>query len=171
MANFISKTTNLFLFSALFILMISCDKIGRFEKEEQNKINAYLVANPDKNFQNQTYFYYYEKTTGTGVSPQMGDSAAVWYTVRLFDGTVLDTNMGTGQPLYKFIVGENIYAFSHGLLLMKVGGTATILAPSSSAYGGSEIYKVDQTTGEETYIPGYTPLLIDVELVSVKPNN
>ena len=56
--------------------------------------------------------------------------------------------------------GALIYGFDEGITFMKAGGKATLLVPSNLAYGAS---------GNGYGIPGYTPLLFDVELVRVKP--
>ncbi len=63
---------------------------------------------------------------------------------------------------YKFVVGENISGFDEGITLMAEGGKSTILIPSSLAYG---------TIGRYPGIPGYTPLLFDLELVKVVQNS
>jgi FKBP-type peptidyl-prolyl cis-trans isomerase len=45
---------------------------------------------------------------------------------------------------------------------MRAGGKALLLIPSKLAYG---------STGDYYYVGGYTPLLIDVALVRVKPGS
>ena len=52
-----------------------------------------------------------------------------------------------------------IAGFDEGITYMKEGGKATFLIPSKLAYGTSGYYT----------IPGYTPLLYDVQLVKVIP--
>ena len=54
--------------------------------------------------------------------------------------------------------GQMIKAFDEGIALMKVGGKATLVVPSSLAYG-------DSGSGS---IPAYTTLVFDVELMDVQ---
>lgn len=144
----------------LTILLVSCDPAKKYEKEEKNSIETYLSDNYDLNFVLQSSgLYYYEVLTGTGITPLLYDSAYVRYTGKFLDGTVFDSNVTKSTP-YGFIVGQNIQGFDEGVMLMKVGGKASLLLPSKLAYG---------TTG--TYgIGGFTPLLFDIELIKVKRN-
>ncbi len=65
-------------------------------------------------------------------------------------------------PISTFPVAEGylIAGFDEGISYMKEGGKATFLLPSSLAYGSA---------GLLYQLPGYTPLLYDVELVKVSP--
>jgi peptidyl-prolyl cis-trans isomerase A (cyclophilin A) len=77
----------------------------------------------------------------------------------LLDGTVFDTNVGKADTLkYRVNEGQIISGFDEGITYMKVGGKATFLIPSKLAWG---------PTGY-AIIPGYTPVIFDVELVRVK---
>lgn len=144
----------------LIISITSCDPSKKYEKEEKVKIQEYLSNNPSLNFELKTSgLYYLEVEPGSGLGPVTLDSAFVRYTGKLLDGTIFDSNVTTGRPLYDFIVGENITGFDEGILLMKEGGKSIFLLPSELAYGAS---------GSYPYIRGYTPLLFEVELVKVK---
>jgi FKBP-type peptidyl-prolyl cis-trans isomerase FkpA len=144
------------LAAILMLSVVACNPTSKAEKQEKEDIQAYLAQNSSLNFVKQASgLYYYEVTTGTGISPVAGDSAWVKYTGKFLDGTVFDSNVTTGK-LYNFIVGYNIHGFDEGVTLMKVGGKCTLLIPSSLGYG---------TNGKYPYIPGYTPLLFDIELV------
>jgi FKBP-type peptidyl-prolyl cis-trans isomerase len=143
----------------LVLLSVSCNPSKKYEREEKDKIADYLQANKNLNFVKEpSGLYYLEVVAGTGSSPVAGDSAYVNYTGKFLDGKVFDTNISLGQ-LYGFIVGQNIIGFDEGVTRMKEGGKSTLLIPSSLAYG----------TYGSSIIPGYTPLLFDVELVKVVP--
>jgi peptidylprolyl isomerase len=75
-------------------------------------------------------------------------------------GSVLYSNLETDDTL-KVLVNEGylLAGFDEGITYMHVGGRALLLLPSSLAYGASGYMG----------IPGYTPLLIDVHLVKLKP--
>jgi FKBP-type peptidyl-prolyl cis-trans isomerase len=55
--------------------------------------------------------------------------------------------------------GKVITGVDEGLRYMKAGGKARLLTPSSIAYGFEGIWQI---------VPGYTPILWDIELDSVK---
>ena len=153
------STIPLILAAVLLISLGSCDPSKKYEKAESREIQEYLTDNSNLNFELKTSgLYYLENVTGAGLSPTMYDSAYVNYSAMFLNGTVFDTNEGTGA-LYGFIVGENITGFDEGIMLMKEGGKATLLIPSKLAYG---------TSGRYPYIQGYTPLLFDIELVIVR---
>jgi FKBP-type peptidyl-prolyl cis-trans isomerase len=145
------------LLAAILVLAaVACDPTSKAEKQEKDDIEAYLAQNSSLNFVKQpSGLYYYEVTAGTGISPVAGDSAWVKYTGKFLDGTIFDSNVTTGK-LYNFIVGYNIHGFDEGITLMKVGGKCSLLIPSKLGYG---------INGKYPYIPGYTPLLFDIELV------
>jgi len=143
----------------ILISATSCDPSNKLEKQEKEQMDAYLSENSTLNFVKQpSGLYYAETLAGTGTSPALLDSAWVKYTGKFVDGTVFDSNVVTGK-LYAFIVGQNIVGFDEGVLLMKPGGKATLLIPSKLGYGTAGNYS----------IPGYTPLVFDIELVKVVP--
>ncbi len=106
--------------------------------------------------------------------PQKGDTVWVNYTGRTLEDKVFDSSIesvakeaGLNQPgrtyePIKFVLGvDNIIAGWHeGLQLVNEGGKATLVIPSSLAYG-------DQAPSED--IKPYSTLVFDVELVKVHP--
>lgn len=145
----------------LMVLIVSCDPSAKYEREEETKIQNYLNANPSQNFElKPSGLYYLDVVVGTGLTPQNLDTAYVWYTIKFLDGQVWDTNVGTTDTL-RFLVNAGVYpaGFEEGISYMKEGGKALLLTPSKLAYGAAGSY----------YIPGYTPLLFDVELIKIKP--
>lgn len=156
-----NRFASLLLVTALFTLFVtSCDPAKKYEKEERDEINNYLNENPDLAFERQSSgLYYYPIQPGTGIMPVKHDTAWVKYTGQFLTGTIFDTNVGEADTLY-FPVDEGwmIPGFDEAVTLMKVGEKAMFLLPSGLAYGPAGKY----------IIPGYTPLLFDVELVKVK---
>jgi FKBP-type peptidyl-prolyl cis-trans isomerase FkpA len=143
----------------LILSLNSCDPSKKFENEEKAQIQEYLTSNPNLAFERKpSGLYYLEVQTGTGLTPEIYDSAYVRYTGKFLDGTVFDSNVSSGK-LYGFIIGENIAGFDEGLLYMKVGGKSMLLVPSALGYGSTGSYYLG--------MPGYTPLLFDIELVKV----
>jgi FKBP-type peptidyl-prolyl cis-trans isomerase len=102
--------------------------------------------------------YYIEKAKGTGPQAVPGKNVKVHYTGTLLDGTKFDSSRDKNQPL-EFTIGKGqmIKGFDEGFQLMKKGGKATFIVPSSLGYG-------DRNMGN---IPPYSTLVFDVELVDV----
>jgi FKBP-type peptidyl-prolyl cis-trans isomerase len=152
------RMTILFLTSFSMILLVSCETAKKLESEEDNNIQQYLANNSNLDFVLEpSGIYYLQLVEGTGVSPVRADSAYVTYTGKFLNGQIIYSNSSTHE-LYGFIVGQkNITGFDEGVILMKVGGKATLLIPSELAYGSYGSYP----------IPRYTPLLFDIELVKV----
>lgn len=159
MVNRNIKSSLLFLSFILLISLLSCDPAKKYEKEEKTQIQDYIANNTTLNFElKPSGLYFLETVKGTGVSPVLNDSAFVKYTGKFLDGSIFDENV-TKTTLYGFVVGDNIPGFDEGIMLMAVGGKATLLIPSNLAYGAAGRYPIQ----------GYTPLLFDIELVRAKP--
>lgn len=155
-------TSLLLLASVLILSLASCDPGKKYEKQEKADIQDYLSSNPALDFElKPSGLYYLEVQTGTGAVPVTNNIAYVKYTGKFLNGTVFDTNVGKADSL-KFYVngGDLIPGFDESINYMKVGGKSLILIPSKLAYGPSG--------SDYGIIPGYTPLLFDIELVRVK---
>jgi FKBP-type peptidyl-prolyl cis-trans isomerase len=152
----------LLLVTALMLSLGSCDPAKKYEKREKAEIQNFLNNNSNLNFElKPSGLYYLEVLTGTGRTPVLHDSAFVMLKVKFTDESVYYTNEGTKDTLvFPVAEGALIYGLDEGITYMKEGGKATLLVPSSLAYGAS---------GNGYGIPGYTPLLYDVQLVRVKP--
>lgn len=101
--------------------------------------------------------YYIETKKGSGPSPKETDIVKVHYTGKLLDGTVFDSSVGK-EPI-EFPLNAVIKGWTEGLQLMKKGGKANLIIPSSIGYG-------PQGGGP---IPPYSTLVFDVELLDIKP--
>lgn len=152
----------LFLAVILMLSLGSCDPSKKYEKAERESIQNYLNSNSDLNFElKPSGLYYLEVLTGTGRTPVLHDTAYVMLIEKFIDETVYYTNEGTTDTLiYPVAEGALIYGLDEGITFMKEGGKASLLIPSSLAFGAS---------GNGYGIAGYTPLLFDVQLVRVKP--
>jgi FKBP-type peptidyl-prolyl cis-trans isomerase FkpA len=150
----------IFLIVTGLIAFTSCSQEKKYMKTETDETNSFLSSNPG--FEKKpSGMYYLDVTVGTGRQAQKHDTAFVWYTGKFLNGTIFDTNTGTGGVLMFFPVDEMkmITGFDEGITYMKQGGKAKFLIPSSLGYGPAGYYT----------IPGYTPLLYEVELVKVAP--
>jgi FKBP-type peptidyl-prolyl cis-trans isomerase len=148
-------------FSVVLALVTSCNPARKWEKEEKQMIQDWVTSLGDTAYVlKPSGLYFIELSAGTGVQATDKDTVAIMYKGKFLSGRIFDTNIGDDP--FPFIVGSGyvIDGLDEGILLMKNGGKAKFLTPSSLAYGGQGIYG---------FIPGYSPLLWEVELVSVKP--
>jgi FKBP-type peptidyl-prolyl cis-trans isomerase FkpA len=131
------------------------------EKEEGNKIEAYLKANNINTKPTASGLIVIEKVKGNGNQVKLNDLASVDYTGKLLDGSIFDSSKNAGKPL-EFVVGSQniIPAFSEALQLLKIGSEATIICPSKIAYGGSDMGQ----------IPPFSTLVFDIKVVDAKSN-
>jgi FKBP-type peptidyl-prolyl cis-trans isomerase FkpA len=149
------------IFTAAVLLSLgSCDPAKKYEKSETEAIANYLSSNPADTFKLESDgLYYLDVLDGTGRSPVAHDTAHIVYTGKFTDGTVFDTNTGGADLVFPVGEGYLISGLDEGVTFMKEGGKATFLIPSKLAYGTQGYYT----------IPGYSPLVFDVQLVKVIP--
>jgi peptidylprolyl isomerase len=70
------------------------------------------------------------------VTAQSGDTVEVDYTLKLADGSVYQTTVGTGQPFsFELGTGQVIAGFDAAVTGMAVGQTKTVTIPAAQAYG------------------------------------
>ncbi len=148
---------------------------GRLEdylkKEEAAKIQGYLAAHKDV-VKGDSGLYYVITKQGFGPKPVEGDTAVVNYTGMFLNGKPFETSVKSDaikykmpmNPMnpykpYRFPVGTKnmIKGWNLGIPMLTKGATATLILPSSVAYGerGSQ------------QIPPFTPLIFNVELVDI----
>jgi len=122
---------------------------------------------------------YVITTPGTGPTPTPGDTVVVNYTGKFITtGKVFDTSIKdeavkaklqmqpgrTYAPIH-IPIGQKkvIQGWDEGLMLLNKGAKATLIVPSSLAYG--------ERGAGNGIIPPYAPIAFDVELVDIiKPN-
>jgi FKBP-type peptidyl-prolyl cis-trans isomerase len=158
------RKNNLFLSGLVLltvILAISCDPARKLEKQERDEIQQYVLSNNITVKPKASGLYYIEILEGVGDTPAKNDSVFVRYTGLLLSGYTFDSNLDSTDP-FRFKIGavEVIPGFEEGVTYMKKGGQAKILLPSSLAYG-----KIGNYYGG---IPGYTPVIFELELVDLK---
>ena len=151
------------LTAAIIITSItSCNPVKKYEQEEQDTIDRYVLTLGDTAYvKTSRGLYYIELEEGTGIVPDFQDTVLIRYVGRLLsNGTVFDSNINADLP-FGFVVGmgEVITGLDEGIRYMKEGGKAKLVIPSRLAYGPYGYYNIS----------GYTPLLFEVELVEVRP--
>lgn len=136
--------------------MAACQKDG-FSGSEDEQIESYIKS---KNL------VITEKTTSglrfiltspnaAGAKLSTGQTVAVKYAGRLLS----DKQFDAGSFSFRLGVGQVVPGFDEGIAKLKVGEKGTIIFPSSLGYG-------PQGAGRD--IPGNSPLIFDIEIVSAK---
>jgi FKBP-type peptidyl-prolyl cis-trans isomerase len=151
------------IFSFTLLWMTGCNPSRKWEKEEQMQIENYLGTLGDTIVVSKpSGLYYIELQAGTGIMPIAKDTVSIRYIGSFLDRSIFATNLAD-TTAYSFIVGafQVIDGIDEGVRYMKEGGKTRLLTPSKLAYG---------TMGYGA-IPGYTPLLWEIELVKVKPGS
>lgn len=102
-------------------------------------------------------FYFVEKKPGEGDIIQYGDIVEIYYTGKLIDGSVFDTNYGKRPLQFRVGYGQVITGLDHGIRLLKKGGEGTLIIPSDLAYG---------SRGSGQILP-YSTLIFEIEVANV----
>ena len=140
---------------------------------EATKIKAYVSSKSLKPTVTASGLNYVVSTQGSGPKANPGDTVLVNYTGMFLSGKVFDSSLaevakknGTFNPQrpyepLKLPVGMNgsIAGFEEGLMLLPKGAKATLILPSSLAYGEQ---------GNQG-IPPFTPLIFEVDVVNIIP--
>jgi FKBP-type peptidyl-prolyl cis-trans isomerase len=138
------------------------EKLTKNKNDEMTNLNKYLKEKGIAVKPTASGIYYIEKVKGSGAKAMAGKKVKVHYTGTLLNGTKFDSSRDRNQP-FEFTLGQGqvIKGWDEGIALMNVGGKATLIIPSSMAYG-----ERDMGT-----IPPYSTLVFDVELVEVKDSS
>jgi len=107
-----------------------------------------------------------DNVVGAGTVAALGNTVTVNYTGWLYDasavnlhGTQFDSSIGKAPFSFKLGVGQVIQGWDQGVAGMRVGGSRTLVIPSSLAYG---------TTGASGVIPPNATLVFNVDLLAVQ---
>jgi len=126
-------------------------------KDTNYSLNYAFV--PDTPITTASGLRYIDLATGTGDTPQTGQTMTVQYTGILTDGTKFDSSRDRNQP-FSFQIGldQVIKGWDEGISTMKVGGRRQLIIPSDLAYGSQ---------GAGNSIPPNATLIFDVELLEI----
>jgi FKBP-type peptidyl-prolyl cis-trans isomerase FkpA len=134
------------------------DRAARVTEREKAESAAYLTkaaAEPGV-VKTDSGLIYHELKAGTGASPKATDTVKVNYRGTFINGTEFDSSYKRNEPA-EFPLNGVIPCWTEGVQKMKVGGKASLVCPSSLAYGDE---------GRPS-IPGGATLLFEIELLNV----
>jgi len=129
--------------------------------KEPLQIQQYIKENKVTAKPTASGLYYIEKVKGKGPLAKAGNKVKVHYTGKLMNGKVFDSSLDKKPATpFEFTLGQGqvIPGWDEGIMLMSAGGKATLIIPSKLAYG---------ERGAGADIPAYSPLVFDVELISI----
>lgn len=147
----------------------------QMEEAEPELIQDYLEENKITTKPTADGIYVIVKKKGNGPKVTIGKEVTVNYTGRLLDGTMFDSSREsdarTGEIYdsrhkytpFTFVIGKDqkiIQGWHKGLLNLTAGSEVQLIIPSKQGYGS-------YCSKDETITP-YSPLVFDIEIVSVK---
>ena len=140
------------------------------KEQEPKELSQYIQDNHIEVKPNDKGIYITETVKGSGGNPKDGDSVVVHYTGSFLNGTVFDSSVKRDEP-FGFVVGATgersvIPGWNEAIKKMKKGTTATIILPSSMAYDSTGY--MNPKTGKY-FIPPYSPMKFDIQLLDIKP--
>ncbi|MBC7408059.1 MAG: FKBP-type peptidyl-prolyl cis-trans isomerase [Arcicella sp.] len=146
-------------FAVLFsVLISSCGSEETLTPEQESqKIEEYISSKKlivtEKTSSGLRYIL--TKANTAGVKVAKGQTIYVNYTGRL----LTDKQFDAGN--FSFVLGSGgaITGFEEGIAKMKIGEKTTLIFPSALGYGSK---------GSGSSIPGYSPLVFDIEVISAK---
>ena len=141
--------------------------------DEPAAIEKYLADNNITGNPTESGLYIVVRQKGNGPKVVAGKTVEINYTGRLLDGTIFDSSVEKdaregniyqeGRPYepLKYKVGEMslIPGWDEGVQNQPAGSKLTLIMPSSLGYG---------ERGAGAHIMPYSPLVFDIEIVSVK---
>ena len=134
------------------------------DEKDAVKLADYVKQHPElaKAEKRPSGVYVLITEPGTGVKPEPGQTVAVSYAGTLLDGKQFDASLRDGKDTpyeYPFGQGRVVPGFDEGVGQLSKGGKATVLMPSSLAYG---------LQGSPPRIPANSPLRFELELKDIK---
>ncbi len=134
------------------------------QKTEEITIEEYINKSGKKFTKTSTGLYYLITKATQGATASIGDKVGTNYTGTLIGGKVFDSNTkdGKSEP-FEFVLGMHkvIAGWDEMFGILHLGEKATIVVPSSLAYG-------PEGSGDD--IGAFTPLIFDVELLTITKN-
>jgi FKBP-type peptidyl-prolyl cis-trans isomerase FkpA len=136
------------------------------KEKEALDLSSYISTNKITIQPTASGLYFIPTTEGKGAKIESGKTVTVNYVGKFLNGQEFDASAKHKAPFeFKVGSGQVIPAWDEAISNMKVGGKASIVVPSKLAYGERGV--PNEQSGTYIIAP-FTPLVFDVEVVSVK---
>jgi len=131
----------------------------KLQNEEDRAREEYLKKNNITVKPTEDGLYFVPVKPGKGPHPQVGDKVSVHYTGYLLNGQKFDSSRDRGKP-FEFTLGKHqvIPGWDEGIAMLRKGGTAKLIIPSSLGYGARNMGP----------IPPFSTLVFEVKLVDIQ---
>lgn len=130
-------------------------------KKEKEAIEKWIKDNDVTESPTESGLYIIREEEGTGDVAQWGDNVSVHYNLINLEGVILESSYDFNKPIsFTIGSGEMIPAIEEAVMTMSPGAKVKLVVPSELGFGEVSI--------DETWLPAYTPVVIDLELVEIK---
>lgn len=130
------------------------------EQQEVLQLEEYVRVNNITVQPSASGVYYIETKKGNGLSPQQDDYASIHFTVYLLGSEKLFSTYERGEPIeFKYGSQFENAGFQEVVGMMKEGGKANAIVPSSMAFG--------ELGAGGGIVPPFSTLYYEIELVDV----
>jgi len=143
------------------ITLLSADSPKNMMAKEQHDIQKYVADNKVTVAPTASGVYFIEKVQGKGPKIDSGMWITTHFTVMLPDGKKIYSTQEAGEPA-KFEYGKRFdtRGFAEGIAKMTKGGKATLVVPSSMAFG--------ENGNPRAGIAPYSPIVYEIEVLDVQ---
>lgn len=154
----------LIILLSLSVLSLSgCKDLGTWEEQERVQIDDFLMDHEGGDtlfIAKVSGLYFAVLNEGTGPTPVDKDTVEFFYKGMFLDGVVFDSIAAGKDYPFRYLVGSGaaISGIDEGIRYMQQGGKYLLITPSHLAYGSAGVWGL---------IPGYTPILWEIEMDSV----
>lgn len=162
------------IFAVAAVGFFACGNDNSLEELRNNelaKLDTYMKANYPDEKPTSSGLYYIEVKQGTGDTIEVGDQVQIYYATWTIDSVLLDQSVGylNGYRYEPYTVnvgsGTSVAGLEEALTYMQKGSVANIVINSALAYGQNG------NTYSDPYVPGFTTLLMQVEVYKIYKAN
>jgi FKBP-type peptidyl-prolyl cis-trans isomerase len=141
------------------VTLLSTDSPETLMKTEDDALKNYLETQKITVPPTESGLYFIEKQAGKGMAIDSGKWVKVQFKVSLIDGKQIFSSYDRGEPIaFEYGKRFDTKGFEEGVGKMKKGGKASLIVPSTLAFG---------EMGRGTVVPPYATILYEVEVVDV----
>lgn len=168
MKRFLTVIILVFVATAFFACKKNNNDSQKLRQNELKRLDEFISEHYPNVSPKPSGLYYIESVKGVGDTIKGGDRVQIFYATWTIDSVLVDESNGYTighrfEPL-EFVVGAGgvVSGLDEAATYMQSGTKANLVINSELAYGQN---------GDGTgYVPGFTTLLMEVEVYKVYPN-